>query len=511
MTRTLEEIAEFLGHKPFDEVSNIIIKGLSEDSRRIKPGYLFVLRGGTSEEIERFVGDAETNGALAVLSPEDVEFNTSLYRLNCPSPATILSELSEFVYDYPSRALKLIGITGTNGKTTISWILWQALEALGKKTARIGTLGYQCGKDFEDFGMTTPGADRLVQLLERARQSEAEYAVLEVSSHGLELGRVEALSFEVAAFSNLTQDHLDFHQTMEAYEAAKARFFTALSPRHSIICIDSAAGSSMLARAEGKRCAVSSQSDVELDPTTASSQLQLVRRLSQERSSDYFYRYNSREFCVSSSLMGQHNAQNIALAAAILLELGYESDAVANAIGTAKDVPGRLERCDQVDDDLVVLVDYAHTPDALNNVLQSCLETMPKSKKLWCLFGAGGDRDRAKRALMAKVVEASGAAPVVTTDNPRSEEPQSIIDEILGGFENPPAIVQIDRRLAIAETIATASPGDWILLCGKGHENYQDVMGVKNFFDDRQEARTALVQRKLGGIDDGGRDSGEVQ
>jgi UDP-N-acetylmuramoyl-L-alanyl-D-glutamate--2,6-diaminopimelate ligase len=473
-----------------------VVSGVRQDSRAIAPGDLFVARRGRTVDGARFVADAVARGAVAVLAePGVVAGAPGVPVLEVDDAAVALAIAAASVYGHPTFGLDVVGITGTNGKTTTSQLVRAVIDACGGRAGVVGTLGYT----FEGLSLpashTSPEADDLARIAKAMRDRGATHLVMEVSSIALAAKRVEAVRFRVAAFTNLTQDHLDWHGTMEAYAEAKARLFTDLSPGAAAVQVDGAFGRALAARvAPGtKLLRVSRRVGAPIDEAD-------VAPLSIEHGTSGIHmrvRTPAGQAAISSPLLGAHNAENLlsALSIAHLLDLDLERAAAALSADVV--VPGRLERCDAPErgDDVVVLVDYAHTPDALTRALASVRPLT--SGRVLCVFGCGGDRDAGKRPLMGAAVAQGADVAIVTNDNPRSEDPRAIaaqVQEGLGGARD--VVVELDRRAAIALAIDRAAPGDVVLVAGKGHETYQIVGGATAHFDDREEARAALAARR---------------
>jgi len=400
-----------------------------------------------------------------------------------------LALAAEAIHGDPTSALSLVGITGTNGKTTTAWLSELCIEACGKKAGSLGTLGFRFGGELEAGSLTTPEADEISRMAARVVALGGSHLVMEVSSHALVQARVEALRFEVAAFSNLTQDHLDFHGDMQAYAAAKRRLFRELGPQRQVINVDDAFGRELASGAEALTVSRLGPADVYASHIVSSEQ-GLRARL----------HVRGRELSLSSRLTGLFNLDNVLLVLGIVEALALDVEAAVAALGRARGVPGRFERCDTQKDDVVVIVDYAHTPGALERVLGAARQL--GEGKLTCVFGCGGDRDAQKRPQMGAVVGRLATHAVVTNDNPRSEEPESIAREIVAGLEHAAAgyRVELDRALAIETAVAEAEPGEVIVIAGKGHEPYQLIGEQVLSFDDREHARRALALRRQGGV-----------
>ncbi len=464
------------------------VTGVRHDSRSVEAGDLFVARRGAKSDGSSFAVEAARRGAAALIA----EHGTALPALEVPvirvrDARRALSVAAESVYGHPSQALSLIGITGTNGKTTTALLVSAALEKLGARPATLGTLGFAFDGKLDEGSHTTPEADDVSRRLAEVREQGGTHCVMEVSSHALAQERVAALAFEVAAFTNLSQDHLDYHGSMDRYGAEKARLFTELSPRHSVIQIGDAFGRALAKRIPGK--VLTAARSGEADLVAKSSRIDASGIQAE-------LEFRGQKLSLSSALVGEHNLENLLVALGILIALGYPPRDAAEALGGAPAAPGRLERCDAPGDDLVVVVDYAHTPDALERVLAALRPIT--ANQLWCVFGCGGDRDPGKRPKMGAAVAAAADRAIVTNDNPRSEAPEASARAIVpplaaSGIEHR---VILDRAEAIERAVLEASRGDSILIAGKGHETYQIFGAERSHFDDREQARRALELRR---------------
>jgi UDP-N-acetylmuramoyl-L-alanyl-D-glutamate--2,6-diaminopimelate ligase len=490
---TLRELATALHAVRVNGDASVEVSGVRQDSRGILPGEMFAVRAGAHTTGWKFVGDAVARGAVAIMAEED----------SSPAPAGVpvvvvrdvrsaIARASAIVYGDPTQALPVVGITGTNGKTTTSYLVTRALEAAGARPGLIGTIGYK----FEDWAMdaphTTPEADDIARFAQTMLARGASHLVMEVSSHALSQGRVDAVHFKAAAFTNLTQDHLEYHGSMQAYGEAKARLFVELAPDVSVINVDDPFGRDLARRGQGPLVTVSSVPGTDADIVP-------LHAFMDFRSIAATVRTPAGSVELESKLIGAHNLSNMMLALGISSALGLDLGKAAASFSAAA-VPGRLERCDGPLDDVVVVVDYAHTPDALDRALSTLATLRPQAStasRLICVFGCGGDRDPTKRAPMGRAVAAWADIAVVTSDNPRSEDPAAIVAAIRAGLDGARAVVvEVDRRRAIANAIAGAKPGDIVLIAGKGHETYQIVGGETRHFDDREEAREALARRR---------------
>lgn len=512
-------------------VGEIDLMGLTDDSRAVQPGTLFIARPGADGVATRFIAQAIEAGAAALLLP--AMDDAAIDQLNVPDSVAIAladakatidqrlcGKLAERYYGHPSTQLKLIGVTGTNGKTTTVTIVKHLLESAGHRCGLIGTVELDTGSPNgpTPATLTTPGAIQLSQLLAEMVANGCAYCVMEVSSHALHQGRADHVRFSAAAFTNLTQDHLDYHGDMQTYADAKAILFENLDKQaFAILNCDDPWSARMARGCKAGAIAFSAvlEPDGELPPDEIGRRRCCVRpiKLTAASSTAEFHgRLDS--FTATLPMPGLHNLSNALQATALaLIAGGLTADQLKQGIETCKPVPGRLE---PVGPDWptpqapspkpqapTVLVDYAHTPDALKNVGKS-LRKLTKGR-LITVFGCGGDRDRAKRPLMAKAAQEYADVVVLTSDNPRTEDPQQILDDAAAGFETPtpkpqtpdPTIHTIpDRAEAIRFAIDLANANDTVLIAGKGHEDYQIIGTTKHHFDDREQAAAALRERQ---------------
>lgn len=463
------------------------VTGIALDSRRVGKGDVFFAARGRSTHGLGYLADAIARGCSAVVyDPANAP------RVTAAIPMIAVEELDRHLgtiadrfYGSPSAALDVIGITGTNGKTTVSWLLAEALQLLHRKAAYSGTLGYGLFELAGADGMTTPDVFETHRRLAELRDAGADSCAMEVSSHALDQGRVHGLRFSAVVFTNLSRDHLDYHADMADYEAAKARLFREYETRSRIINIDTPAGRRL---AESGLDGILS---VSMQPDAAAS---LVVRSAEATPSGFELAFDSvfgaGEFHLP--LPGSFNVENAACVLATLLSMGVSVADATTALSNVTAPPGRLERA--AAGSPLVLVDYAHTPDALRAVLDAVRSNC--RGRLWCVFGCGGDRDRGKRVLMAAVAERCADHVVVTSDNPRSEEPEAIIDDICAGFslDTEPTVIA-DRRLAIRHAVSNAAADDVVLIAGKGHEEVQIVGDRQLPFSDIDIARESLAAR----------------
>lgn len=488
-TTSLNELARLLAELSPRVVGDgeLRVNGVRQDSRHVEPGELFVARRGAKTSGGAHALDALARGALALMLERGEPLPaTRAPLLEVSDVKRGLALAAEAVYGWPSRALDVVGVTGTNGKTTVSFLIEQGLSASGARPARLGTLGFEMGGQTFADTLTTPEADDIARCLVDVQRRGGSHLVMEVSSIALSQRRVDGLRFQVAAFTNLTQDHLDFHGTLEAYAEAKAELFTRLAPETSVIHVGDAFGRKLAARVSSGLLSVALRD----------ADVWVSRRELTARGLRATIVTPQGECELESALVGEHNLENLLVALGVLLGLGLAPSEAARALSGSTQVPGRLERCEGPADDVLVVVDYAHTPDALSRAL-SAVRTLSSGRVL-CVFGCGGDRDPKKRAPMGEAVARGADYAYVTSDNPRTEQPEAIAAAILPGFAGAPAAfeVELDRAAAIEKAILSARPGDAVLIAGKGHEDYQILGTEKRHFDDREQARAALSRRR---------------
>lgn len=480
----LQELLKDVAVKNSTAAQDIEIKEVRYDSRAVQPGDLFVAIRGYATDGHKYIAKAMEQGAAAVVCEEAPEGVPAVVVENS---RIALAEIAANRFGHPAESMVMLGVTGTNGKTTTTYLVEHIARVAGKRTGVIGTVGIRIGDEAEKSAHTTPESPDLQQLLARMRDARCDVVAMEVSSHALDLDRTWDAAFAVTAFSNLTQDHLDYHHTFEAYFEAKARLFSKDYPAKRVICIDDKWGKELL-----RRCSVAEDSvvttgfdpsaqihpvDVQYAPTHTTVTLDV-------RGSLHTFDY---------PLVGKFNVENVMCAFGIGLQLGFPAETIVEALEEAPQIPGRLERVSAPNTGGVsVFVDYAHTPDALEKALASIMALTPG--RTVCVFGCGGDRDASKRPIMGKAALAADHA-VVTSDNPRTEDPQAIIEDIVSGMSSGAGRfeVEADRRAAIARAIAQAKPGDSILIAGKGHEDYQLVGDQVLSFDDRIVAAEELA------------------
>ncbi|MBU0952528.1 MAG: UDP-N-acetylmuramoyl-L-alanyl-D-glutamate--2,6-diaminopimelate ligase [Elusimicrobia bacterium] len=471
--------------------ADIDITGITYHSKKVCSGYIFVCLQGQHTDGARFVSEAVTNGAAAIVTDRELDDIKDTVQIVVPNALKALSFLSAKYYDFPSKKLNVIGVTGTNGKTTITYLLESIFETAGMPASVIGTINYRFGKEIISPDTTTPLSSDLQFLLDKAVKKQIKTVLMEVSSHALSLNRVDFVEFDAAIFTNLTRDHLDFHKTFEEYFAAKLKLFKLLEKegekdriKFAIINNDDTWGEKIpgLIKCKAITCGLSQKSDV------------YPAEIRYEASGTSFDLHSGDlKLRIKSELIGKHNIYNILAACACALNFGIMPESIVKGIENLKSVPGRLEKVD-CGQPFTIVVDYAHTDDALKNVLTTLKEIV--TGKIITLFGCGGDRDRSKRPIMGETAVTLSDYAIVTSDNPRSENPEKIVFDIevgirRAGKENYE--IQLDRKEAIKRALQIAKKNDIVLLAGKGHENYQIIGQQKIHFSDREVVENELL------------------
>ncbi len=456
-----------------ESIADLQVRGLQYDSRRVQPGHLFVAVRGFKTDGHRYLSMAQKQGAIcAVVEEQDPKVH--LPQIQVKNTRALLPLLAANFYRPEIDRLSLVGITGTNGKTTTSYLVRSILNEAQKTAGIIGTIRYELGNQVMDAWNTTPESVDVCRMLFEMSQQNFKACVLEVSSHALALNRVDGLRFDVAVFTNLSRDHLDFHANMEDYFEAKMKLFSLLkSQGTAVLNVDDPYVKKAQDRIEQPVITFALQEPADI--TVSEVQLN-IKGIWLNLNTPFGH------LDLHSKLLGKFNVQNIMAAVATGLGLGLKLDVIKRGIEKMERVPGRMETY-EVKPGVQAIIDYAHTPDSLEKALRS-LKPLTHGR-LIVVFGAGGDRDRGKRPLMGAVAEKEADVVVVTSDNPRTEDPQAIINDILKGVKHPENCqVIVDRRQAIVWAVQNAQSGDVILVAGKGHEMYQDVNGVKHPFDE---------------------------
>lgn len=493
--KTLADILPNIGA----QYSALPISGLAIDSRNVQAGDVFLAYPGETADGRRFVDQAIARGAVAIIAEAGFErADLSIPLIRIPHLRDQVSAIADRFYDQPTAAMQIIGVTGTNGKTSCTQLIAQALRMLGKPCGVIGTLGnslhaHEVIKNVGG-GLTTPDPIALQAQLAQWRDQHVTLAAMEVSSHGLAQNRVSAIRFHGAVFTNLTRDHLDFHRTMEEYGAAKARLFDMPDLEFAVVNRDDAFGAALINKIGARLRVV----DYSMHGAAAIA----------INNADY-HAHGVRatvttpwgEIALRSHLLGDFNLSNLLGVIGVLGQLHIAPADIAAVLPQLDPIAGRMQRV-AADADIEVVVDYAHTPDALEHALAASRRHC--RGKLWCVFGCGGDRDPGKRPLMGDVAARLSDRLVLTSDNPRSENPQQILDQIVAGIgaaQTEKIIVESDRAAAISHAVRSAKAGDLILLAGKGHEDYQLVGREIRPFNDVMVARAALLSRDAGAVE----------
>ncbi|PWQ95779.1 UDP-N-acetylmuramoyl-L-alanyl-D-glutamate--2,6-diaminopimelate ligase [Leucothrix pacifica] len=471
------------------------ISEMTLDSRAVIGGYLFVAMNGSQEHGLKYAQKAEQSGAVAVIweyvDGIDVpELSIPLIAIkNLPAS---LGGIAARLYDYSNQPLQIVGITGTDGKTSVSHFLAQAMNASGGSCAVIGTLGIGNPNALEKATHTTPDVISVHKNLQRLSQRGSRCVAMEVSSHALDQQRVAGVNFDVAILTNLTRDHLDYHGTVEAYAEAKAKLFLEHRPKSAVLNLNDDFGLLLAEKLSG--------SDVTVVPYVIGDASDYTETTLVASSANYNHRglsavvsYKNQNYSLGASVLGDFNLSNLMATLGAMISLGYDIDVAIDAVTKVATVSGRIERVALNEhQDFLTVADYAHTPGALESVLSAL--RVHCSAKLICVFGCGGDRDAGKRPLMAAVAERLADVVIVTDDNPRTENPVDIMSDITAGFEHPEAvIIEHDRSAAIKLAVQQANTGDVVLIAGKGHEQAQLIGGVEYPFDDREQIRQALA------------------
>ncbi len=469
------------------QVQDVEVRAVQYDSRRVDHGDLFVAIPGTSVNGQRFVDDAIGRGAVAVVLEDDMAvpdalfLHTRVVKIVVPSARRALADLAANAYGHPSHRLRLVGVTGTNGKTTTTHLIKAALEANGERVGLIGTIHYDLGDALVQATHTTPESLELNAMLQTMIEHGCTAAVMEVSSHALAQHRVHGVRFAAGVFTNLTQDHLDYHGTMDEYCAAKRQLFSGLpADAVAVINADDPRGDEMAKgiRAQVVRYSMKSHADISAGDVSMS-----------VRGMEFTVSMPGGSTSVRTALIGGFNVANILAAMGAATAVGVPPDIAAQGVSSVKAVRGRFEQMVSPAG-WTAIIDYAHTPDALENTLRAIrqLSGADNHGRIITVFGCGGDRDRGKRPRMGRIASTMSDVTIVTSDNPRTEDPLAIIREICEGLVSGATVhTNADRRAAIAQALTMAGPGDVVLIAGKGHETYQVIGTTRTHLDDREE------------------------
>jgi UDP-N-acetylmuramoyl-L-alanyl-D-glutamate--2,6-diaminopimelate ligase len=492
LLRALETLPGYTAPRPGTRGLDVVCTGVTHDSRRAARGTVFVALRGLKADGAAFAPAAIASGAAAVIASEPAPAAVEVPWIVVEDPRLALALLAAEFFGHPSRDMRVVGITGTNGKTTTSYLLSAMFDAAGVQTGLMGTVTYRIGSRALAATRTTPEAPELQSMMREMVDSGCGACVMEVSSHALALRRADGIRFAAAVFTNLTRDHLDFHSGMEDYFAAKRRLFELLpDDAPAAINADDPRGATLVDLC-GRPVTYGINKPADVSPGPLSYSLAGL---------SFDIRSRRGPVHVESKLVGKPNVYNILAATTAAIELGVPIDAIEEGLRRLAGVPGRFEVVSNRGDDVTVVVDYAHTDDALRNLLETARPMA--SRRLITVFGAGGDRDRTKRPLMGMVAARLSDVVIITSDNPRSEDPAQIIEEVKRGADpetrqsGADVRAVADRRDAIAQAVQTADAGDVVLIAGKGHEKYQEIGGRVLHFDDIEVAREALETRRL--------------
>ena len=461
------------------------IEAIACDSRKVTKNSIFAALSGVTCDGADFIDKAIDRGASTIITSRKLD-EAARYPNTCfiyvDDPHRFLRDIVKRFYNDPSRNLRIIGVTGTNGKTTVTYLIESILHQAEKACGIIGTVNYRIGENILPAGNTTPGFLEIHQLLAQMVEQGAEYCIMEVSSHALDQGRVDGLDFHTAVFTNLTSDHLDYHHTRENYFAAKAKLFVGLSSQaHAVINADDVYGKKIFSKTKANILTYGIDENADV----------MARDIEMDLSGTKFkILCPEGEIIIRTKLVGKYNVANIlaAFSAGLAGKIGLEK--IKNGIESLTLVPGRLETVD-CGQDFAIIIDYAHTADALENVLTAIRHAM--DTKIILVFGCGGDRDKTKRPVMGKIASQLADFSIVTSDNSRSEEPEAIIKQIVEGFENDHYEIIVNREEAIRKALGMAHRGDVVLIAGKGHETYQIFKDKIINFDERKVIRQFIL------------------
>lgn len=492
--KTLKDIISTLDVQQVQGNQNVSIQDITADSRAVKPNSLFIALDGATVDGHNYIDKAVDAGAVAVIVSKPVTVPADVCVITVDDTRQAMMVCVPYFFDYPANRMRMVGVTGTNGKTTTTHMIRHILKAQGFKVGVIGTVHIMIGDTSYPIHNTTPDVVDLQHILHQMVQENVEYCVMEVSSHALALGRVSGVEFDTAVFTNLTQDHLDFHKTFENYLAAKCKLFEQVSApnqvkdnKGAVINIDDSYGYRVMEKTTAPTITYSTLGKGTLNASDVHMST---------KNSQYTVNYKGESYPVSMNTTGLFNVYNTLAAIGACLQEGISMEAIDTALKTFSSVPGRFELIEE-GQDFAVVVDYAHTPDGLQNILETAKAI--KENRIIIVFGCGGDRDATKRPIMGRIAAEYGDKIYVTSDNPRTEDPVQIVKDVEVGVkealrEGTSYEVIVDRREAINHAIYDAKAGDIVIIAGKGHENYQILKNETIHFDDREEARKALKE-----------------
>lgn len=492
--KTLKDIISTLDAQQVQGDQNVSIQDITADSRAVKPNSLFIALDGATVDGHNYIDKAVAAGAVAVIVSKPVTVPDDVCVITVSDTRQAMMVCVPYFFDYPANRMRMIGVTGTNGKTTTTHMIRHIFKAQGHKVGVIGTVHIMIGDTSYPIHNTTPDVVDLQHILHQMVQENVKYCVMEVSSHALALGRVSGVEFDTAVFTNLTQDHLDFHKTFENYLAAKCKLFEQVSApnqvknnKGAVINIDDSYGHRVMEKTTAPTITYSTLGKGTLNASDVHMST---------KNSQYTVNYKGESYPVSMNTTGLFNVYNTLAAIGACLQEGISMEAIDTALKTFSSVPGRFELIEE-GQDFAVVVDYAHTPDGLQNILETAKAI--KENRIIIVFGCGGDRDATKRPIMGRIAAEYGDKIYVTSDNPRTEDPVQIVKDVEVGVkealrDGTSYEVIVDRREAINHAIHDAKAGDIVIIAGKGHENYQILKNETIHFDDREEARKALKE-----------------
>ena len=492
--KTLKDIISTLDVQQVQGDQNVSIQDITADSRAVKLNSLFIALDGATVDGHNYIDKAVAAGAVAVIVSKPVTVPDDVCVITVSDTRQAMMVCVPYFFDYPANRMRMVGVTGTNGKTTTTHMIRHILKAQGHKVGVIGTVHIMIGDTSYPIHNTTPDVVDLQHILHQMVQENVEYCVMEVSSHALALGRVSGVEFDTAVFTNLTQDHLDFHKTFENYLAAKCKLFEQVSAsdqvkdnKGAVINIDDSYGHRVMEKTTAPTITYSTLGKGTLNASDVHMST---------KNSQYTVNYKGESYPVSMNTTGLFNVYNTLAAIGACLQEGISMEAIDTALKTFNSVPGRFELIEE-GQDFAVVVDYAHTPDGLQNILETAKAI--KENRIIIVFGCGGDRDATKRPIMGRIAAEYGDKIYVTSDNPRTEDPVQIVKDVEVGVkealrDGTSYEVIVDRREAINHAIHDAKAGDIVIIAGKGHENYQILKNETIHFDDREEARKALKE-----------------
>lgn len=475
------KINELLNHISYSEVigsAERVVRGIEFDSRHVKPSFIFVAQLGVMSDGHNYISKAVENGATVIVCEQlPANFSSNITYIKVADSNEVLGKLASAFYQFPSKKLKVVGVTGTNGKTSIATLLYKMFLRLGFKTGLLSTISYRINEKEETASHTTPNALKIQQLLAEMAEQGCEYCFMEVSSHAVHQKRIAGIEFAGGIFTNITHDHLDYHKTFAEYIKAKKFFFDGLSKdAFAITNIDDKNGLVMIQNTLAEKITFSNRS-------VADFRCKVI----ENHFDGMLLNLDGRD--IWTRFVGKFNASNLLAVYTTAIRLGQDKDEILTIISDLNPVQGRFETIRSLDGKLAI-VDYAHTPDALKNVLVAITEIRTRNEQVITVVGAGGDRDKTKRPEMANEAVLASDKVILTSDNPRTENPAQIIKDMEAGvpvkYRNKVVSIE-NRREAIKTAAMLAQPGDIILIAGKGHENYQEINGVKHHFDDKEE------------------------